>query len=253
MKRQNKAYAEKYALEFAIFCLISALLSLILILPMLNFNPSSPSNAHSGTDNALPENAPTVVLDAGHGGEDGGAQGNGVIEKDINLDITLKIASLLRERGVNVVLTRDSDILLYDRNEDYEGRKKALDLRKRLEIGDKTPNAVFVSIHMNYFVHEKYSGLQVYYSKNHANSRILANLIQSNVKTSLQPSNNRAIKEATSAIFLLDRLTCPSVLVECGFLSNRAEAQALSDENYRQQLAEVIFSSIMEYISRQST
>ncbi len=262
MKRKNTAKAEKYALEFALFCLIAALLSLILILPMLGFElpfsadaDTPQNNGNSGgtaPDNTI-KTSLTVVLDAGHGGEDGGAEGYGVIEKHINLDLALKIAELLRARGINVVLTRDTDILLYDRNEDYEGRKKVLDLRKRLEITEQTENAVFVSIHMNYFAEEKYSGLQVYYSKNDPSSRILAELIQSMTKNELQPTNKRVIKEATSKIFLLDKLKCPAVLVECGFLSNKAEALSLSDENYREKLADVIFSAILDYISRQGT
>ena len=247
MKSQRKKYATSFALEFAIFCIISALISLILIIPMLNFSfplPSQSANVSSGV---------TIVLDAGHGGEDGGAQGNGLSEKDLNLDITLRVATLLREQGVNVVLTRDTDILLYDTESDYKGKKKAQDLRKRLEITNSCENPVLVSIHMNYFAETKYSGLQVWYSKNDANSKTLANLIQSNVKNTLQPNNNRATKEATSSIFLLHNATCPAVLIECGFLSNPDEAHALGDADYRQKLANSIFHSIMTYISQNNT
>lgn len=195
----------------------------------------------------------TIVLDAGHGGEDGGAEGNGLIEKDLNLDITLRVASLLREQNVNVVLTRDSDVLLYDKNSDYEGKKKYQDVRKRLEIANSCENPVLVSIHMNSFSQSKYSGLQVWYSKNDSRSKALANFIQYNVKSALQPSNKRTIKQATSSIFLLHNATFPAVLIECGFLSNPDEARALGDAKYRQQLANVIFKSIMDYISQNNT
>ena len=247
MKSQRKKYATSFALEFAIFCIISALISLILIIPMINFSFPLPSNSVVADSNI------TIVLDAGHGGEDGGAQGNGLIEKDLNLDITLRVATLLREQGVNVVLTRDTDVLLYDKNSDYEGKKKYQDVRKRLEIAKEQENPVLVSIHMNYFSQTKYSGLQVWYSKNDSRSKILANGIQSNIKAALQPKNNRATKQATSSIFLLHNATFPAVLIECGFLSNPDEARSLGDADYRQKLANVIFKSIMDYISQNNT
>ena len=247
MKSQRNRYALGFALEFAIFCIISVLISLILLVPMLKFSLPLPNMS---TSNQTPI---TVVLDAGHGGEDGGCEGNGLVEKDLNLDITLRIASLLRKQGVNVVLTREIDELLYDKNSDYEGKKKYQDVRRRLEIAKEQENPVLVSIHMNYFAQTQYSGLQVWYSKADARSRILANLVQSNIKYNLQLNNKRNIKEATSSIFLLDNATVPAILIECGFLSNPDEAHALSDENYRQKLAEIIFNSIMTYISQNNT
>ena len=247
MKSQRNRYALGFALEFAIFCIISVLISLILLVPMLKFSLPLPNMSAS---NQTPI---TVVLDAGHGGEDGGCEGNGLVEKDLNLDIALRIASLLRKQGVNVVLTREIDELLYDKNSDYEGKKKYQDVRRRLEIAKEQENPVLVSIHMNYFAQTQYSGLQVWYSKADARSRILANLVQSNIKYNLQLNNKRNIKEATSSIFLLDNATFPAILIECGFLSNPDEARALSDENYRQKLAEIIFNSIMTYISQNNT
>lgn len=247
MKNRRKKYATSFALEFAIFCIISALISLILIIPMLNFAfplPSKRANTQSQV---------TIVLDAGHGGEDGGCEGGGLVEKDLNLDITLRVANLLREKGVNVVLTRETDILLYDKNSDYEGKKKYQDVRKRLEIAQNQENPVLVSIHMNSFSQSKYSGLQVWYGKSDSRSKTLAGLIQSNTKKELQPSNKRVIKAATSSIFLLHNATFPAVLIECGFLSNPDEAQALGDAEYRQQLSSLIFQSIMAYISQNNT
>ena len=247
MKNQRDKYAYGFALEFAIFCIISALISLILIALMQNFSFPLPN---LGASNLTPI---TIVLDAGHGGEDGGCEGNGLVEKELNLDITLRLASLLRKQGVNVVLTRETDELLYDKNSDYEGKKKYQDVRRRLEIAQNQENPVLVSIHMNFFAQTQYSGLQVWYSKTDARSRLLANLVQSNVKYNLQPNNKRNIKEATSSIFLLDKATFPAILIECGFLSNTDEARALSDENYRQKLVEIIFNSIMTYISQNNT
>ena len=183
MKKQKDNYALGYALGFALFCIIAVLISLILIIPSLKFDLPLP------TDYDL--SGITVVIDAGHGGEDGGCEGNGLIEKDLNLDISLRLASLLREAGVNVILTRETDVLLYDKNSDYEGKKKVQDVRRRLKIASEQENAVLVSIHMNYFAETQYSGLQVWYSKNDSKSRILANLIQTEVKTTLQPNNKQ--------------------------------------------------------------
>lgn len=247
MKIQKTRSASSFALEFAAFCVISALISLIFIIFMLG------TNAPKSTEKTSSDGLPTVIIDAGHGGEDGGCEGYGLVEKDLNLDISLRLASLLRSEGISVVLTRETDVLLYDREEDYEGRKKVLDLRKRLEIGKSLEDAIFISVHMNYFPESKYSGLQVWYSKNDARSRILAHRIQSSVVSCIQTSNRRTVKEATSSIFLLDNLTCPAVLIECGFLSNPEEARSLGDENYRQALTEVIFRAVMEYISQNSS
>lgn len=244
---QRKRYAAGYALSFAIFCIIAALISLIFIIPMNDFNFPLPS-----TDAVAKSNI-TVIIDAGHGGEDGGCEGNGLIEKDLNLDIARRVASLLEEAGVKVVMTRDTDILLYDKNSDYVGKKKAQDVRKRLEIAQNQENPVLVSIHMNYFAQTQYSGLQVWYSKNDTRSKILANLIQNETKNTLQPSNTRSIKEATSGIFLLHNATFPAVLIECGFLSNVDEARALGNEEYRQSLSKIFFDAIMTYISQNNT
>lgn len=190
----------------------------------------------------------TVVLDAGHGGEDGGAIRGGVLEKDLNLDIAMAVGAHLTQNGINVVYTRTEDVLLYDRNVNYKGRKKLLDLAARLRIARQTENAVFVSIHMNSFPNDKYRGLQVYYSKNDKNSIIMAQTIQNNAKKLLQPENDRKSKEATSAIYLLDRLETPAVLVECGFLSNTEECALLATPEYRQKLSLMLAESIAEYL-----
>ena len=189
----------------------------------------------------------TVVLDAGHGGEDGGAvSASGLYEKDLNLSVAMLVRDLLQANGVTVVMTRTTDTLLYDRNEDYHGRKKALDLAARRKIGEETASAIFVSIHMNAYPLPQYSGLQVWYSKNDAQSRVIADAIQSRVQDALQPENNRKTKSATGSIYLLHHLTCPAVLVECGFLSNAAEAERLNTPAYQKQLALLITLAIME-------
>lgn len=185
-----------------------------------------------------------VVLDAGHGGEDGGAQStDGILEKELNLNITLLLADLFAMQGTTVVLTRSDDRLLYDPSSDYQGHKKEQDLAARLKIAQEMPDSLFISIHMNAFPQTQYHGLQVWYSPHHERSAGLAQSVQSTVRTYLQPQNARRTKAATSNIYLLDRLQSPAILVECGFLSNAEEATKLSNTDYQQTLALLIFLS----------
>ncbi len=201
----------------------------------------------SASASTSPKQYRTVIIDPGHGGEDGGASSaSGLVEKSVNLDISMILADMLRANGINVVLTREEDRLLYDRNVDFHGRKKKLDLAARLNFMKTTDDAIFISIHMNSYTDPKYSGLQVWYSPKCQLSKILADKIQGNTRSYLQPENNRKTKAATSSIFLLNEATCPAVLVECGFLSNAREAEKLGSSNYRQELAFVIFCSIIE-------
>ena len=195
----------------------------------------------------------TLIIDAGHGGEDGGTVGvNGVLEKDLNLKIAFALRDMALSAGYDTVMSRTEDVLLYDRNTDYKGRKKALDLLARAKIAEKYENAVFVSIHMNAFPDGKYSGLQVYYSVNDPLSKTVAEDIQSTVRLYLQSTNERKIKPATSNIYLLDRITLPAVLIECGFLSNADECALLSLDSYRQKLALSIFLSVSKYLGAKS-
>ncbi len=189
-----------------------------------------------------------VIIDAGHGGEDGGAVGvTGLVEKDLNLDLAKRLCALLEADGVRVIMTRTEDVLLYDRGVDYEGRKKVLDLAARQAIGDANPDAIFISLHANTFSQSVYHGLQVWYSPNHAGSTTLAESIRGEVVSTLQPDNHRQSKQAGSNIFLLHKLQIPAVLVECGFLSNPTECRALEDAQYRQQLADALCRGILAY------
>ena len=189
----------------------------------------------------------TIVLDAGHGGEDGGAvSASGLIEKDVNLRLTLMLRDLLVANGVKVVLTRESDTLLYDKNADYHGRKKALDLAARKKIAEETPNSIFVSIHMNTYPLPTCQGLQVWYSPNNPSSQKIAEQVQSTTRALLQQKNDRTVKKAGSSIYLLHHINTPAILVECGFLSSPQEAERLADENYLKELAFTLFISIMQ-------
>ncbi len=190
---------------------------------------------------------PHVVIDPGHGGEDGGcSSADGIVEKELNLSLSLMLADILRMSGAEVTLTRSEDILLYDRNADYVGHKKQLDLKARLDIARSDPEAIFISIHMNSFPEAKWHGLQVWYSKNSPESSTLAESIRRLTQEQLQPDNTRRIKAAGSNIYLLDRATAPAVLVECGFLSNPDEAAELARLEYQKKLALIIAQAVWE-------
>lgn len=188
----------------------------------------------------------TIVIDAGHGGIDGGAQVGGVFEKDLNLSLSKKIYDCLSLYNVECIMTRDSDVLLADESSSH---KKQSDLLNRVKAVNGFINPIFISVHMNKFPESKYSGLQVFYSMNNTDSKMLAEMIQTNVVSTLQGFNNRKIKSAGSSIFVLDRLDCPAVLVECGFMSNGIELALLCDGGYQSKLAFVIASSIIDFIS----
>lgn len=191
----------------------------------------------------------TVIIDAGHGGEDGGTSSkSGLVEKDINLSLAFILKEKLEAQGVNVILTRDTDRLLYDRNVNYQGRKKKLDMAARLEIINNTESCIFISLHMNAFSDARYSGLQVWYSDNNPESQILADKIQKNIRENLQPENNRKIKSAGTSIYLLEQSFCPAVLVECGFLSNVAEARLFESDEYKDTLCSHLCNSVIEFL-----
>jgi len=193
--------------------------------------------------------AKVFVIDAGHGGEDSGAVSkNGVYEKDLNLEIAFCVGNMLKERGYNVVYTRTEDKLLYKDEENIKGIRKISDLKNRCKIASDHPEAIFLSIHMNSYGDSKYSGLQVYYSENNKESKTLADLIQASVKSSLQPENNRKIKEGKN-IYVLKHVDNVAVLIECGFLSNTEECKKLSEKEYQKQLSFSIICGIIEYVS----
>lgn len=245
-----KSHSAKFIrmVAFSVFCVI--FLASILFFSFVGKRGHGNEN---DTSIALPETSkyegyPTVIIDAGHGGEDGGAIGvNGVYEKELNLMIALELEALLRSEGISTRLTRNEDILLYDRNSDYEGHKKTQDMAARLAIAEEYDDAIFISIHMNSFPTEKYSGLQVYYSDNSPLSRELASIVQTLTVQNLQPDNTRQIKSAGTSIYLLDRIKHPSILVECGFLTNHAECERLCSAEYRHRLCMVLYTSVINY------
>jgi N-acetylmuramoyl-L-alanine amidase len=195
---------------------------------------------------------PLIVIDPGHGGEDGGASVDGGIhEKDLNLLISQTLYDMLKLAGFNPAMTRTEDVLLYDMfsdSNDYTGKKKMFDLKNRLRFANVNDAAIFISVHMNKFPQSSARGLQMYYSPNNEDSKKLAEMIKGYTKQYIQPENTREIKKAGSNIYLLKRLEMPSVLIECGFLSNADECAQLTDAAYRKQLAAAIFAAVSEFI-----
>lgn len=192
----------------------------------------------------------TVVLDAGHGGEDGGAVGEGeVVEKDINLSVALKLRDILQVSGYNVIMTREKDIAIYDDDAETLREKKRSDLHNRLDIIEKNSgeNTIFISIHQNKFPDPKYHGTQIFYSKHDPKSMDLAQSVRKSVTQFLQPDNEREIKEANKKIYLLNNAQIPAVVVECGFLSNPEECAKLADKNYQSEMAFSVYCGISDY------
>ena len=198
---------------------------------------------------SVADGQPIIILDAGHGGEDCGAIGvNGIYEKDINLQIATLIGEELAARGFTVLQTRTEDKLLYTEAENIKGIRKISDLKNRVKIFNSYESAVVVSIHMNSFSASKYSGLQVYYSHTEG-SLGLATEIKESVKESLQPENKRNVKLG-DGIYVLKHSEHPSVLVECGFLSNPEECELLSKKEYQKSLSFSIVCGIINYVEK---
>ena len=196
----------------------------------------------------------TVVLDAGHGGEDGGAAAkDGTNEKDLNLQIAQSIASYFDWFGIRYVSVRENDSLIGDNTLPTIRERKVSDLRKRMQIVNETPNAILLSIHQNYYISEKYCGTQVFYAPKASGSSELADCIQRDICNALQPDNTRKIKPTEGTVFLLDKAEKTSVMVECGFLSNDTEANKLKDISYQSQLAYYMTRGLCDYINNINT
>lgn len=229
----------KYLINYSYYFIIAIVLSVVVI---VNISEADYTEASNSAD------FPVVIIDAGHGGVDGGAvASDGTLEKDINLDIALRLNDILTDKGVTTILTRDGDYSIHDASADTIRKKKSTDLHNRLAIIENSENAIFVSVHQNYYTDSKYSGAQVFYSPNDSRSSLLASCIQQSIVNELQPENTRQIKKSDSSIFLLYKSTIPSVMVECGFLSNSEETEKLKTEAYRQKIAEAVCSGIIKY------
>ena len=189
---------------------------------------------------------PVVVIDAGHGGNDPGKIGvDGSLEKDINLKIARKVKAYLEASDVQVVLTREDDQGLYT---EKDSKKKMADMNRRCQIINETSPALTVSIHQNSYPEEYVHGAQVFYYNGSSGGEQLAGLIQTQLVQDLDPENHRQIKPNDS-YYLLKKTKGTIVIVECGFLSNAAEAGKLCDEAYQDRVAWSIHKGILQYIN----
>lgn len=188
-----------------------------------------------------------IVIDAGHGGVDGGATScSGVLESNINLDFALCLNDLLNLLGIDTLMIRTTDMSIYSEGNSIAA-KKVSDLKNRVKIVNTTQNAILVSLHQNHFSDSRYSGAQVFYATTPGSEKIAKNLQALLVQT-INSGSNRKAKKA-SGVYLMQNIQTPGILVECGFLSNPEEERKLRDSVYQKKLCCVIASVISTYIN----
>lgn len=192
------------------------------------------------------EKKPNLIIDAGHGGEDGGAVVGDVLEKEINLDISNDTADLLKLFGFDVSMTRKSDDALTNEGEDVKQRKYN-DMKMRLDMYNSSADNVIISIHQNKFSSASSHGAQVFYSPNNENSLRLAESMRNSVVSMIQPNNERECKKAGKEIYLLKNTNNPAVIVECGFISNQNERKLLLDKSYQKNMALAVATGFLDY------
>ena len=192
------------------------------------------------------ERGHTVIIDAGHGGEDGGATScTGKLESAFNLEIALRLNDLMHLLGINTQMVRTTDISVYTQGETIAA-KKASDLKNRVKLVNETENALLVSIHQNTFPESQYSGAQVFYSAK-GEGQQLAELLQSTFCQTLNPGSNRSCKKA-SGIYLMEHIDTTGILVECGFLSNPEEEGKLRSDTYQKKVSCVIAATVSNFL-----
>lgn len=190
-----------------------------------------------------------IAVDAGHGGSDPGKVGvNDALEKDINLAIALKLKDLLEKKDIKVVLTRDTDAGLYPAD---ATNKKASDMQNRCQIITDANPLFTVSIHQNSYTSPEIKGAQVFYYGQSEQGKSLAETLQKSLISRIDPENKREAK-ANESYYLLKKTPTPTVIVECGFLSNPTEADQLLDADYQDKLARAIYMGILEYLEAES-
>ena len=196
---------------------------------------------------SLPVSGKVVIVDAGHGVPDEGAEvGDGTTEAQTNLKIALKLQNLLEQSGCFVILTRSDENGIYDLDSKTLKQKKISDIRNRVKIGNESSADIFVSIHLNKIPEEKYYGWQTFYNKNSKEGQKLAKQIQANINEAIQKENKR-IASKIENIYIINNVEIPTTIVECGFLSNSHEKELLLTDNYQNRLAWGIYNGIIDY------
>lgn len=206
----------------------------------------------SRTVTVIAENTPIsrehcIIIDPGHGGEDGGATScTGIVESTYNLDISLRLNDLFHLLGYDTRMIRTTDISVYTKGETI-AQKKVSDLKERVRIVNETENALLLSIHQNNFSDSRYSGAQVFYAETQG-SEFLAKQLQDTFAATLNPGSNRKSKKS-DGVYLMEHIRCTGILIECGFLSNAAEEAKLRNSDYQKKLCSVIAATVSKYLS----
>ena len=229
---------KKNKILFILSCIIISII-------FFSFNTNTETILTSST----PVSNHTVILDAGHGLPDGGAEAmDGTYESNLNLYIVEKLQNLLELSGCTVILTRSDENGIYDLDAETIRQKKVSDMKNRVNIGNNSDAEIFVSIHLNKISNPKYSGWQTFYQLNNENSLKLASRIQENLNHSIQKENKREPSKVPD-IYLSKNLELPFVIVECGFLSNSQECDLLKTDEYQERLAWGIYTGMMDYFN----
>lgn len=196
---------------------------------------------------SLPVSGKTIILDAGHGGEDQGAESkNGTTEAKTNLAITLKVQKLLEQSGCNVILTRSDDKAIYDVDAKTLRQKKSSDIKNRVKIGNESSADIFVSIHLNKIPQNQYYGWQTFYKNGNEQGKKLAASIQNSLNQAIEKENKRVPLKIDN-VYIIKNVEIPTSIVECGFLSNEEEEKQLMNEEYQDKLAWGIYTGIISY------
>ena len=196
---------------------------------------------------SLPVSGKTIVVDAGHGVPDEGAESsNGTSEAETNLKIALKLQELLEQSGCTVILTRSDENAIYDIDSKTLRQKKKSDIHNRVKIGNESQADIFVSIHLNKIPQQQYDGWQTFYNAKSEDGRKLAISIQDSIGKAVQTENNRVAKSIDN-IYIIKHVEIPTTIVECGFLSNPEEEKKLLENSYQDKLAWGIYNGIINY------
>lgn len=223
------------------FCYVLTVLSVLAGVKLVNRSVTVMA------ENEERKNKTCIIIDPGHGGEDGGAVSvSGRAESTYNLEISRRLNDLLRLLGYQTKMTRDTDISIYTKGETL-AQKKVSDLKERVRIIHDTENALLLSIHQNQFPEERYAGPQVFFSGTEG-SEELAKHLQGILVSGLSPESHRGAKKA-KGIYLMEHIGCTGVLIECGFLSNYREEAALRDPPYQKKVSSLIAVGVSQYLS----
>lgn len=226
---------------------MGAVMSFLLIFAMLLVAKESAELVKVWNQQEKQKEVTTVVIDAGHGGIDPGKVGiNDALEKDINLSIAMKLKSYLEQQDIKVIMTRETDMGLY---EESDSNKKVRDMKNRLAIMEEIKPELVISIHQNSYPEESVSGMQVFYYETSTEGKALAEIMQQTMIKSLKPQKERTAK-ANDTYYLLKKTTVPIVIVECGFLSNRTEAEMLVSSEYQEKMAWAIHMGVLRYLNQ---